>query len=107
MHGHLNTEVFKKGNTFRFRNALRKVGDLLLVPEPFCLPADSIDVTNHISPHPYDTHVPLILFGPGIAPARDDRRVSMVDLAPTLGSILGLTPDEPLDGEVLPGFRRR
>ena len=88
---------------------LDRVGDLLLVLEPFCLPADTynIDVTTHISPHPYDTHVPLILFGAGIEPARDDRRVSTVDLAPTLASILGLTPGEPLDGKVLPGFRIR
>ena len=82
-----------------------RVGDLLLVLEPFSLPADIVDVTTHISPHPYDTHVPLILFGAGIEPARDDRRVSTVDVAPTLGSILGLTPGEPLDGKLLPGFR--
>jgi predicted AlkP superfamily pyrophosphatase or phosphodiesterase len=82
-----------------------RVGDLLLVLEPFSVPSDIVDVTTHISPHPYDSHVPLILFGPGIEPARDDRRVSTVDLAPTLASILGLTPAESLDGEVLPGFR--
>jgi arylsulfatase A-like enzyme len=70
------------------------------------LPADKVDVTTHISPHAYDTHVPLILFGPDIEPARDDRRVSTVDLAPTLASILGLTPAEATDGTVLPGFRR-
>ncbi len=84
-----------------------RVGDLLLVLEPFCLPADMVDVTTHISPHSYDTHVPLILLGAGIEPARDDRRVSTVDVAPTLGSILGVTPGEPLDGQVLPGFRIR
>jgi predicted AlkP superfamily pyrophosphatase or phosphodiesterase len=83
-----------------------RVGDLLLVLEPFCLPSDPVDVTTHISPHPYDTHVPLILFGAGIEPARDHRRVSTVDVAPTLASILGLTPAEPLDGRVLPEFRR-
>ena len=82
-----------------------RLGDLLLVLEPFCLPADPIDVTTHISPHPYDTHVPLILFGAGIEPARYDRRVSTVDVAPTLASILGLTPEESPDGKVLPGSR--
>ena len=82
-----------------------RVGDLLLVLDPHCLPSDAVDVTTHISPHPYDAHVPLILFGPGIEPAREDRRVSSVDVAPTVGAILGLTPAEPPDGEVLPGFR--
>jgi len=54
--------------------------------------------TTHGSAHAYDTHVPLILAGPGIAPGVIDQRVHTVDLAPTLAALIGLTPPEDLDG---------
>ncbi len=58
-------------------------------------------VVNHGTPHAYDTHVPLIVRGPGIAPARYDRRVHTVDVAPTVAALLGITPPDGLDGQAL------
>lgn len=42
----------------------------------------------------YETelHVPLLLAGPGVAPGREARPVSLIDLAPTLAALAGLEP---------------
>jgi hypothetical protein len=45
--------------------------------------------------------VPLIFMGSAIQRGTYDRRVSTVDIAPTLARLLELTPAEPLDGHVL------
>ena len=84
-----------------------RVGDLLLVPQPYAVPYDAIDVTNHISPHPYDNRVPLIIAGARIRAGVDATPVRTVDVAPTLAGLLGLTPAEPLDGRPLPGLGAR
>ena len=59
------------------------------------------DIAQHGSAHPYDTHVPLIFDGPGFAPGWHAGRVRTVDIAPTLGALLGLAIPHDLDGEVL------
>jgi arylsulfatase A-like enzyme len=57
---------------------------------------------THGSPHPYDTHVPLMLYGPAwIAPGRREGRVEMVDLAPTLAQLLGIPPPPAAEGKPL------
>jgi hypothetical protein len=56
---------------------------------------------QHGAPHDYDTHVPLLFYGPAFRPGRHDRAVRTVDLAPTLAAVLGIVPLERLDGVVL------
>ncbi len=56
---------------------------------------------QHGTPHDYDTHVPLILYGAPFRPGRFDGFVRVVDAAPTLARVLGVQPTEPLDGRVL------
>jgi arylsulfatase A-like enzyme len=56
---------------------------------------------EHGQPSDDDAHVPLIIAGPGVKPGRYSRRVSVVDLAPTLARLLGVQPLEKLDGRVL------
>jgi arylsulfatase A-like enzyme len=46
--------------------------------------------TGHNSPWVYDTHVPLVIRGVGIQPGRYMRRVTTMDLAPTLSQLLGI-----------------
>jgi len=58
-------------------------------------------IAMHGQPTELDSHVPLILSGPGIRRGVYDGRVSTVDIAPTLARLLDLTPAEPLDGRVL------
>jgi hypothetical protein len=54
--------------------------------------------TNHGSPYSYDTHVPVILFGPGISPKEVTQPIKIVDLAPTLSELLGVSFPDGLDG---------
>jgi len=56
---------------------------------------------EHGQPSDDDTHVPLVLWGPGIRAGTFGRRVSVVDLAPTLAALLGVRPTEPVQGRVL------
>ncbi len=58
-------------------------------------------IAMHGQPTELDSHVPLILWGPGIRRGVYGGRVSTVDIAPTLARLLDLTPAERLDGRVL------
>ncbi len=58
---------------------------------------------THGSPHPYDTNVPMLWYGPRwIAPGRVDTRVEVADIAPTLSGILGVAAPSSSVGKVLP-----
>lgn len=60
-------------------------------------------VATHGSPHPYDTHVPLLMYGPRwVKPARIDADVQGVDIAPTLARWLGVPPPAGNEGRPLP-----
>ena len=55
----------------------------------------------HGSPWRYDTHVPIIFAGPGIAPQHVHRLVHPVDVAPTIAALLGMSPPAASTGTVL------
>lgn len=99
-------ELERAGEPGSHRDAFRRgfdperSPDLLLEVEPYFVPVTSGD-TTHGSPHPYDTHVPLILAGPGVPAGEVAGRVHTSDLAPTLAALLGLPPAAGLDGESL------
>jgi arylsulfatase A-like enzyme len=42
-----------------------------------------------------------VFYGPGIAAQRLERRVSTVDIGPTLAAFIGIAPTEAVDGHVL------
>ncbi len=68
-------------------------GDIYVAPEPYWFFSEKGAVIGmHGSPWRYDTHVPIILAGPGIASARVHRRVHPVDVAPTIAAFLGVSP---------------
>lgn len=58
-------------------------------------------VATHGSPYDYDTHVPLIFYGPWFQAGKYSEFVRTVDLAPTLAEIAGVKPGERIDGVVL------
>lgn len=64
-------------------------GDVFLVTQPGWLLSSPPDA-SHGSPWPPDTHVPLVLRGPGIVPGQWYRRVTSMDIAPTLALLLGI-----------------
>lgn len=55
----------------------------------------------HGSPWDDDGHVPLVLYGPTIAPGRHDEFEGVTSLAPTLAHLIGASPTEAIDGHVL------
>jgi hypothetical protein len=59
--------------------------------------------TTHGSPYPYDTNVPLLIYGPSwVRAGRIDVRVEMADVAPTLARLLGVPDPSSCEGRALP-----
>jgi hypothetical protein len=67
----------------------RLSGDIMVYPAPNWI-IGMASGTTHGSAWAYDTHVPLVLRGAGITPGRFLRRVTTMDIAPTLSQILGI-----------------
>jgi hypothetical protein len=75
-------------------------GDVLVVVKPHHLLTKYLTGTTHGSPHPYDTHVPLIAVGPGIkAGARKDAVTPQAGVA-ILSRALGIKPPAAAEAPV-------
>ncbi|HEY1952999.1 MAG TPA: alkaline phosphatase family protein [Gemmatimonadaceae bacterium] len=61
----------------------------------------SSDLAQHGSPNDSDAHVPIIFYGASIRPGHYSEFARVVDMAPTLAAIVGVTPSERIDGHVL------
>src|SRR4029453_17263887 len=72
-------------------------GDVILIADPFEYLGDTIRAT-HGSPYSYDTHVPTIIMGPGISPGTYLEPASPADIAPTLCTLLRITPPTNVTG---------
>jgi arylsulfatase A-like enzyme len=83
---------------FRSYNPERS-GDLEILLEPYWMRASK--GTTHGTPFTYDTHIPLLLMGPGIRPGRYHRHVDLNDLAPTLATLVGTEVPSGSRGRVL------
>jgi len=59
---------------------------------------DDDDGTTHGSAYEYDTHVPGIVFWPGVPPRSLEERIATVDLAVTIASLLGVETPGDVDG---------
>jgi len=58
-------------------------------------------IAMHGQPTDDDAHVPVIFWGRGVKRGTNRGRVNTVDIAPTLGRLLGVTPLSLIDGSVL------
>ena len=74
-------------------------GDVEVLLEPYWM--SSTSGTTHGTPWSYDTHIPLMLMGPGIRPGRYDDTVVLNDLAPTLATLLGIETPSGASGRAL------
>jgi predicted AlkP superfamily pyrophosphatase or phosphodiesterase len=88
----------------------KRSGDVFIVFEPnwFINDFDGLTVAStHGSPWSYDTHVPIVFAGAGLAALKVDRRVWTVDVATTLSAFMGIKPPSGAAGvplvEVLTG----
>jgi predicted AlkP superfamily pyrophosphatase or phosphodiesterase len=68
-------------------------GDAVLVYKPFTIYWPNPTGTTHGSPYSYDTHVPVLFYGPAFKPGRYADEFYITDIVPTLCATLGL--DEP------------
>jgi hypothetical protein len=69
--------------------------DLMFITRPY----HAVDIgradglgTHHGSPHPYDTDVPVLCWGPGVPHLRRSAAISQLSVAPTLARLLGAPP---------------
>jgi len=68
-------------------------GDVIGVPKPGVLMGSYPAGTSHGTPHAYDTHVPMLVYGYGVpALGKRDRPVSALIGAPILARALGVAP---------------
>jgi predicted AlkP superfamily pyrophosphatase or phosphodiesterase len=77
-------------------------GDFSVQTAPTCLFSPYPAGTSHGTPYPYDRAVPVVFFGPGVAPGVVRGRAATVDIAPTLAARLGIPAPAGLDGRILP-----
>jgi predicted AlkP superfamily pyrophosphatase or phosphodiesterase len=78
------------------------VAYVTLQPYVYWAPSGAVATgASHGSPHDYDARVPVLFWGRDIVAGRRTERARVVDMAPTLARVLGVTPTERLDGRVL------
>lgn len=74
-------------------------GDVLVILKPYHLFSPPLPIapksidpyrTTHGTPHPYDTHVPLLVYGPRVRAGRRDERVTPQAVAAILAAALGI-----------------
>jgi hypothetical protein len=70
--------------------------------DPGWVHGSSTSSTGHGSTNLTDRRVPILIMAPGVPPQRIERPVEVVDLAPTIAALIGVTPTEPLDGRIIP-----
>ncbi|MES2787031.1 MAG: alkaline phosphatase family protein [Pseudomonadota bacterium] len=78
-------------------------GDVQFTVKPNYMFGSSTSIATHGSPHPYDTHVPILFYGPKwVRAGKLDGRVEVVDIAPTLSGMLGVAAPAMSEGRPLP-----
>ena len=74
-------------------------GDVDVLLEPYWM--SGLTGTTHGTAYSYDTHIPLMLMGPGIRRGFQDQAVVLNDLAPTLATLLGVETPSGASGRAL------
>jgi len=74
-------------------------GDLEIILHPFWIRQKA--GSTHGTPYSYDSHIPLVIMGPGIRPGRYARPVALNDVAPTLATALRITMPAASAGRAL------
>jgi len=87
-----NTSNFTTGIEELLQNGFnqKRSGDVIFVYDPATISYSKTGST-HGSGLNYDTHVPLLFFGKGINKGSSYRKTRIVDIAPTMSSLLGIS----------------
>jgi hypothetical protein len=78
------------GRALRLSFHADRSGDVAVVTKPYHFITSYLTGTTHGSPHPYDTHVPLLVYGPGVKAGLRRDRVTPLAAAPILAQALGI-----------------
>jgi predicted AlkP superfamily pyrophosphatase or phosphodiesterase len=79
----------------------RRSGDVVVIQEAFKYLSDYVAVATHGAPYSYDTHVPLVIMGRGVARGRYLQPSTPADIAPTLARLLDVQAPSNATGRVL------
>jgi len=88
------------GQSVRLSYYPDRAGDLFVVLKPYYLLWQLTTGTNHGTPHPYDTHVPLLVYGPGIRSGVRSDAVTPQATAAILAKALGIKPPAEAEAPV-------
>jgi predicted AlkP superfamily pyrophosphatase or phosphodiesterase len=69
-----------------------RCGDLAIITKPYYLLTTFTTGTSHGTPHDYDTHVPLVVMGPGIPAGQCDDLVTPQAVVPVFARAAGINP---------------
>lgn len=75
-------------------------GNIVIVPKPYYFVGEGV-TTTHGTPYRYDTHVPVILYGAGVAAGTQYAVSSPADIAPTIAALLKIEPPSNVVGRIL------
>ena len=78
----------------------KRSGDVLFVPNPTTISYSKVGST-HGSGYSYDTHVPLIFYGAGIKKGSSNEYYPIIDIAPTLSSLLKIEQPNGTTGKTI------
>lgn len=94
---------FTKGIVASIQNGFnqKRSGDVVFVLDPGFIPLISKTGSMHGSGFMHDTHAPLIFFGNGIKQGSTSQRSEIVDIAPTISSLLGIAFPNAATGKPL------
>lgn len=81
-----------------------RAGDVAVIGKPYHLFGSGLTGTTHGSPHPYDTHVPLVAFGPGIVGGERSDAVTPQAATAILAEALGVAQPKTSEVEVPEGL---
>jgi hypothetical protein len=83
-------------------------GDVAVVLKPYHLLGSPLGTgTTHGTPHPYDTHVPLLVYGPGVRAGVRSEAVTPQAVAAILAAGLGIPPPGAAEAPVPDGLFAR
>ncbi|HUF08354.1 MAG TPA: alkaline phosphatase family protein [Rhodothermales bacterium] len=76
-------------------------GDILVRLAEHHINRESEFGTTHGTPWEGDQHVPILWFGHSISRVSNDEPWNVVDIAPTVATLLGIDPAETMDGRII------
>ena len=94
--------AYTKGMDELIKNGFnhKRSGDLIYVLDPAFI-SYSHTGSTHGSSFMYDTHVPILFYGKGVKSGSSSRRSEIVDIAPTIAVMLGISFPSGTTGEPL------